>query len=220
MAAPESANGILLRTYPLTETSLIVRWLTEEHGRISTVAKGARRDKSAFKGKLDLFFQCTFTFRRSPRSDLHQLGEVRLEKTRIPIRMNYLKLKQAAYWVTLLEMTTEVETPLEYLYDLGLEFLDALLENEPVPGNLLALELKWLSALGWEPNLQSGPKISSELEERIHTLLTSDWDSVMKLEWSASTYSQLRGFLTRYWREGPGFLPKRRDTEVPPILKP
>ncbi len=215
MPTPEAAHGILLRTYPLTETSLIVRWLTEEHGRISTVAKGARRDKSAFKGKLDLFFECSFTFRRSPRSDLHQLSEVKLDKTRVPLRMNYLKLKQASYWITLLEMTTEVETPLDQLYDLGLEFLDALVENDPIPGNLLALELKWLSSLGWEPNPQVGPKTSRELQEQIQKILISPWNSLMQIEWDPKVYTQLRGFLTRYWREGPGFLPKRRDKEVP-----
>ena len=38
----ERARGLVLRVYPLTETSLIVNWLTEEFGRLSTVAKGAR----------------------------------------------------------------------------------------------------------------------------------------------------------------------------------
>jgi len=47
----ERAQGLVLRVYPLTETSLIVRWLTRELGRISTVAKGARRPKSPFRGK-------------------------------------------------------------------------------------------------------------------------------------------------------------------------
>ena len=41
MATSESATGIILRTRPFTETSLIVNWLTAEQGRISTVAKGA-----------------------------------------------------------------------------------------------------------------------------------------------------------------------------------
>ena len=35
----ESASGIILRTRPLTETSLIVHWLTAEAGRVATVAK-------------------------------------------------------------------------------------------------------------------------------------------------------------------------------------
>ena len=46
----ERATGIVLRTYPLTETSLIIHWLTAELGRLATVAKGARRPKSPFRG--------------------------------------------------------------------------------------------------------------------------------------------------------------------------
>ena len=52
----EIAQGIILRVRPLTETSLIVHWLTIEHGRISTVAKGAQRPKSGFRGKLESIF--------------------------------------------------------------------------------------------------------------------------------------------------------------------
>ena len=61
----ESATGIILRTRPLTETSLIVHWLTPNFGRIATVAKGARRPKSPFAGKLDLFYVADFSFSRS-----------------------------------------------------------------------------------------------------------------------------------------------------------
>ena len=39
----QNATGLILRTRPLTETSLIVHWLTPDFGRIATVAKGARR---------------------------------------------------------------------------------------------------------------------------------------------------------------------------------
>ena len=46
----ERATGLVLRTRPLTETSLIVLWLTREAGRLATVAKGARRPKSPFRG--------------------------------------------------------------------------------------------------------------------------------------------------------------------------
>ena len=57
----ESAQGIILRVRPLTETSLIVHWLTAKHGRLSTVAKGARRTKSALRGKIDLLFDAEFS---------------------------------------------------------------------------------------------------------------------------------------------------------------
>ena len=69
----ERSQGIILRIRPLTESSLIVHWLAPESGRLSTVAKGAKRPKSPFRGKLDLFFAAEFSFHRSRRSDLHTL---------------------------------------------------------------------------------------------------------------------------------------------------
>ncbi|HXA44461.1 MAG TPA: recombination protein O N-terminal domain-containing protein, partial [Candidatus Angelobacter sp.] len=56
----KNATGIILRTRPLTETSLIVHWLTPDLGRLATVAKGARRPKSPFAGRLDLFYVADF----------------------------------------------------------------------------------------------------------------------------------------------------------------
>ena len=77
----QSATGLILRTRPLTETSLIVHWLTPDFGRMATVAKGARRAKSPFLGRLDLFYLADFSFSRSRRSDLHALREVSLRDT-------------------------------------------------------------------------------------------------------------------------------------------
>ena len=70
-----SATGLILRTRPLTETSLIVHWLTPDFGRMATAAKGAHRANSPFAGKLDLFYAADFSFSRSRRSDLHTLRE-------------------------------------------------------------------------------------------------------------------------------------------------
>ena len=49
----ERTTGIILRVFPLTETSVVVHWFTSDKGRIATVAKGARRPKSNFQGKLE-----------------------------------------------------------------------------------------------------------------------------------------------------------------------
>src|SRR5476651_528649 len=99
----QTATGLILRTRPLTETSLIVHWLTPNFGRIATVAKGARRHKSPFLGKLDLFYLADFSFSRSRRSDLHQLREVNLRETHGAIREDILKLQQAAYTTAFVE---------------------------------------------------------------------------------------------------------------------
>src|SRR5882672_12748764 len=102
----ESATGLVLRTRPLTESSLIVHWLTHEIGRLATVAKGARRPRSPFRGKLDLFYLADFSFARSRRSELHNLREVNVIDTSSFLRQDLASLQQASYATGLLEQTT------------------------------------------------------------------------------------------------------------------
>src|ERR1051325_10102625 len=103
----ERASGIILRTRPLTETSLIVQWITAEHGRISTVAKGARRPKSPYVGKLDLYYEGEFTFQRARKSSLHTLREISLRATRPFLRTELSGLEQAARASRQIERATE-----------------------------------------------------------------------------------------------------------------
>src|SRR5512137_2194472 len=109
----ERTEGVILRTRLLTETSLIVHWLTPNLGRLATVAKGARRATSPFRGKLDLFYLADFSFSRSRRSELHTLREVSLRETYRCLREDLGLLQQASYCAGLIEQATETETPLQ-----------------------------------------------------------------------------------------------------------
>ena len=103
----ESTAAILLRKRTFSDTSLIVSWCTESLGCIQTVAKGARRAKSPFAGKLDLFFEAEIQIARSRKADLHTLTEVVLKNPFARIRTNYLRTQTAAYFVQLIEICTE-----------------------------------------------------------------------------------------------------------------
>jgi DNA repair protein RecO (recombination protein O) len=103
----ESTAAILLRKRKWSDTSLIVSWCTEARGCIQTVAKGARRAKSPFAGKLDLFFETEISIVPNRRSNLHTLAEVVLKNAFAGIRKNYLRTQTAAYFVELVEICTE-----------------------------------------------------------------------------------------------------------------
>ena len=103
----ESTEAILLRKRKFSDTSLIVSWCTESFGCVQTIAKGARRPKSPFAGKLDLFFEAEISIVRSRKSDLHTLAEVVLKNPFAGIRSNYLRTQTAAYFVELIEICTE-----------------------------------------------------------------------------------------------------------------
>lgn len=188
------STGIILRTRPLTETSLIVHWLTPDLGRIATVAKGARRPKSPFRGKLDLFYLCDFSFARSRRSELHTLREATLRDTHSTLRKELGWLEQASYAAALIELTTETETPLDGFYDLYSEFLTGLVTHPPQPQTVFAFEFKLLQQLGQSPDLASAPL--SEGSKRIAERLTlGTWEELTRLRPSAGQTRELSQFL-------------------------
>ena len=190
----ERAQGLVLRVHPLTETSLIVRWITREHGRIATVAKGARRPKSPFRGKIDLFYLADFTFSRSRRSDLHNLREVSVCETHPFLRKELAYLRQASYCAALIEQATEMETPLPSIFELMVEMLRALHPHPPRPQTVLAFELKLLNELGLKPELGKS-NLTAGARQVVQVLNAADWPSISRLKLSTGQSTELRQFL-------------------------
>jgi len=209
----ENASGIILRTRPLTETSLIVHWLTPQLGRLAMVAKGARRPKSPFAGRLDLFYVADFSFSRSRASALHQLREVKVQATHDAIRGDIAKLQQAAYATTCLELATESDTPLPEIFALTRGFLKSLCEQPSVPQTVFAFELKLLRELGLEPNLAES-RLTPGAAKIVVNLLESDWSAISRLKLAESQKHELRQWLHGFLVFHLGKLPRGRAAAV------
>ena len=205
----QSATGIILRTRPLTDTSLIVHWLTPDFGRIATVAKGARRLKSPFRGKLDLFYLADFSFSRSRHSDLHVLREVGLLETHGPLRQNLARLRQAAYAAAFVEQATETETPLPAVFELMRGFLDCLCRQRPVPQAVFAFELKLLHELGLDPD-PGKTGLTAGAKQILRTLAARNWQASCYLKPSSGQIEELRRFLHGFLIFHLGRLPRGR----------
>ena len=205
----ERAHGLILRTRRLTETSLIVNWLTPESGRLSTVAKGAQRPKSPFRGKLDLFYEADFSFARSRRSELHTLREINLLGTHTSLRQELGYLRQAAYGAVLIEQTTERETPLPAIFELLRGFLAVLPLSPPLPQPVFAFELKLLDELGLRPDLESC-NLSPGAELIVTALREEDWSALTRLKFSDAQVAELRQFLHGFLIFHLGKIPKGR----------
>lgn len=213
MQTIERAHGLILRTRPFTETSLIVNWLTQEHGRVSTIAKGARRAKSPFRGKLDLFYECEFNFQRSRRSELHTLREVVLRETNAALRHDLGYLQQASYCSTLIEQTTEKETPLPVILELMRSFLHAMPQAVAQPQNIFAFELKLLNELGLHPNVDEC-KLTPGARLIAKALAEKSWTATARLKLSDAQTAELRQFLHGFLIFHLGKIPNGRNRVV------
>lgn len=59
---PIKSKAIVLRRTNYGEADRILQLLTPEHGKVSVIAKGARREKSKLAGGIELFALCDVTF--------------------------------------------------------------------------------------------------------------------------------------------------------------
>ena len=185
----QSATGLILRTRPLTETSLIVHWLTPDFGRIATVAKGARRIKSPFLGKLDLFYLADFS------------------------RQDIQRLNRAAYAASLVEQTTETGTPLPGIFELMNGFLGCLCRQQSAPQIVLAFELKLLHELGLKPDLEE-TKLTPGAKQIVRALMQNGWAACSRLKLTPAQAGELRQFLHGFLIFHLGCLPKGRTTAL------
>ena len=118
MSEPRSARGFVIARLPFGNTSLIVRCLTEQAGRLTFMAKGASRPKSPLAGMLDLFYLGDFLYQPSRSGDMHTLREARVIEPNLGLRRSYANLMAAQYFAELIEAITEAGTPLPGEYAL------------------------------------------------------------------------------------------------------
>ena len=209
----ERATGIVLRVRPLTDTSLIAHWLTADLGRLATVAKGARRPKSPFRGQIDLFHLAEISFARSRRSELHTLREVRLLESHSALRLELDWLQQASYCSTLIEQTTETESPLPALFDQFKSLLQELPRHPARAATIFAFEMKLLDELGLKPDLAE-TALSAGSRQLLEKFVVTDWPALFRLVLSVGQRVEINKFLHGFLIYHLGKFPRGREAAL------
>lgn len=141
-------SAYILHTRPFSETSLLVELLTHD-GRISVIAKGAKRPKSMFRGILQPFIPLTISY--SGRNELKTLTYAQVKVQQPLLQGHYLLA--ALYLNELLMRLLLKESPCAQLFSAYENALMALFKQENLWICLRLFEKELLSALGYELNL-------------------------------------------------------------------
>ncbi|MEI8138506.1 MAG: DNA repair protein RecO [bacterium] len=146
-------TGIVLRLDPYSKTSQVITWLTPDHGRTVTLAKGAKRIKSNLVGQYDCFYTCELLFYQSRHSSLHILKECSPLATRQSFRTDWRAAFTASYLCDLLSRLTPPGAACPTLFDWAEQTLDFLATQGTSETVLNWSELKLLKHLGVAPQL-------------------------------------------------------------------
>ncbi|MDA1016785.1 MAG: DNA repair protein RecO [Planctomycetota bacterium] len=151
----EKTDGLVVRQTDWSETSRIVTFFTSEHGKISVVAKGARRLKSPFDAAIDLLSECRIVFIRKSSNSLDILTEAQLKQRFLPHGQNLYTLYGGYYVAELLDALTEEYDPHPNLYLTSIDTLSRLSKDGDPKLTIVRFELAVLREIGQLPAIDA-----------------------------------------------------------------
>ncbi len=150
----EKSDAIVIRQVDFSESSSVLTLFTRDFGKISSLAKGAKRLKSAFEGSLDLLSECQVVFIHKS-SGLDLLTEAQLISRFKPSPKSLTHLYGGFYIAELLNSLTEENDPHPELYDAAVEALAVLSSELPPYCAIFRFELLTLREIGQLPDFET-----------------------------------------------------------------
>ncbi|MSO95526.1 MAG: DNA repair protein RecO [Thermoleophilia bacterium] len=161
MARSTTTEAVVLRSFRLGEADRILHLYTQERGRVGAVAKGVRKTKSRFGGRLEPFSHVELVLHQG-RGDLDTVTGASLIRSHDRIRSEPYRLQVGMIGLeAMLKLFTEQEANEKAFLALT-RFLDVLDESPLRPGSraaldpvVLSFQLKLLWVSGYMPHLET-----------------------------------------------------------------
>jgi DNA repair protein RecO (recombination protein O) len=146
--------GVCLRTIDFSETSQVLRFYTREHGKVSCIAKGAKRKKGAFLAPFDILgvYDLIRIEKRPGTLDIL----TRAERLRAFPRLaaDVARFSAACYAAEFTDEFVPDALVVEGLYEHLVEILERLDAGVPVPDAVFSFEARALQGLGYFPRVR------------------------------------------------------------------
>lgn len=149
-----TTRGLILRDVSYKESDKILTVFTEDFGKITVSARGARKPKGKFTASSQLLVYSELTL--SHRQGRYYLQEGRVLELFNGLRQDVLLLSIGAYFAELLDAVSDVDVLEQSLLSLGLNALLTLSKGQKNPELVkAAFELKLMCEAGYTPDVSS-----------------------------------------------------------------
>jgi DNA repair protein RecO (recombination protein O) len=149
-------EALVLRSVDVGESDRILHLLVPDSGRLTAVAKGARRSRRRFAGTLDLFNHLRVEVERGRASSLARLEQATLLEAFTPLRQETARFALGCSLIELLDRLAPegaVRADAARLFSFALAALRCVARRDPDARLRALLELRALDALGLRPEL-------------------------------------------------------------------
>lgn len=156
MAPTTQALAILIGRVDYGESDVIVQLFTDGIGRVSALARSARRSQKRFGGALEPFHTLSVSLGGRARGDLFLLKDASIVRPRLRLTESLERLEAAAEGLTWLKKSTLPTNPERTLFERTENFLDALADGAQTPkSELSSFGLHLMDSLGFGLNFNA-----------------------------------------------------------------
>jgi DNA repair protein RecO (recombination protein O) len=163
-------EALILRSVDYGESDRILHLLVPDRGRLTVIAKGARRSVKRFPGTLDLFNHLRIQFEQRRSTSMARLEHASLIESFLPLRRETRRFALACYLLELLDrMAPEggARNDMRRLFAFALAGLRGISTQIPDARFRTFLELRSLDALGLRPELARCVRCGNGLGEAL-----------------------------------------------------
>jgi len=157
--------AIVLKTTDYGESDRVVALFSEEHGRLSAFARGARASRRRFGGALEPFTLVAAELKERPGAELWGLESVAVRRAFGGIRGELPRIACAGYACDLARALVRDHQPHPDLFADLVALLERLDEAPARPESLRAFELLALRHAGLSPRLDACARCGAPLPE-------------------------------------------------------
>jgi DNA repair protein RecO (recombination protein O) len=161
-------DAIVLRRAPFSETSQVVDLLTPDEGRVSVLARGSYRDKSAFGGPLDVLTRGTADVQKRKRSELDLLHGFKITRPWRGLRREWTTWLAASHALELVRAFAWPRDREPALFDAlngVLELLDQSTERYAIEAYLASFSGRVLAIAGFVPVMDGCVRCGRDLAD-------------------------------------------------------
>jgi DNA repair protein RecO (recombination protein O) len=155
VSATQFSDGVVLRLIPYGDADQVATLFTRNDGRITALARGARRSKRRFGAALGHLVVSQLGLRPRVRGDLWTLESAQIVEDFTALAGDVAAYAHASYAIELLRELTPAEVAEPELLDLTIALHHSLAAGGPSPAVLRAFELSLLEAAGSAPVLDA-----------------------------------------------------------------
>lgn len=164
--ASASGEALVLRAIDFGESDRIVHLLTPDAGRLTAIAKGAKRSLRRFPGTLDLFNRLRVQIARRRATAMARLEHTALLASYPGLREHPARFALGCYVIELLDRHAPEGAPpgeSRPLFEFACAALRAVESRTPDERLRIFVELRALDALGFRPELRRCTRCGEDL---------------------------------------------------------